>query len=51
MNSISLSKYELETLLVEQWEKIPPEITIKLVESVPNLVLVVLKAQGDTTKY
>lgn len=45
------SKKDLENALKEEWAKINPEYTKKLVESVPNRLRAVISAKGGPTKY
>jgi transposase len=45
------SREELKSVLKEEWEKISVEELKNLVESMPNRVYEVIKAQGGTTKY
>lgn len=45
------SKQQLKSVLQEEWGKITPEITKKLVESIPRRLNHVLKVKGNPTKY
>lgn len=45
------SKEQLKKALVEEWNKIPPETTQKLVDSMPKRLNDVIKAKGYHTKY
>lgn len=44
-------KEDLKTKIQEAWDEISPEITKKLVESMPKRLLAVIKANGGPTKY
>ena len=41
----------LGACLKEEWEKIPLEVTKKLVDSMPQRLTAVIKAKGGPTKY
>lgn len=43
--------WELWDRVVEEWNKIPPEVCQKLVESMPRRLEAVVKAKGGHTKY
>ena len=43
--------HELWNRLVEEWNKIPPEVCQRLIESMPRRIQAVLKANGGHTKY
>lgn len=45
------SKNDLKSALMEEWGKITPETTRKLVESVPNRLKAVINQKGGHTKY
>lgn len=45
------SKETLKTALKEEWQSILPNITEKLVESMPRRLCAVIKAKGYPTKY
>lgn len=44
-------KRQLEQAISEEWGKISSDITSKLVESMPNRLLAVIKNNGNPTKY
>lgn len=41
----------LKEIILEEWHKIPPSVTSKLVESMPNRLKAIIKAKGGPTKY
>jgi transposase len=43
--------HELWDRLVEEWNKIPPEVCQRLIESMPRRIEAVIKAKGGHTKY
>ena len=45
------SIHELWERVEAQWEKVPPQVCINLVESMPRRVAEVLKVKGGYTKY
>lgn len=45
------SKNDLKMVLLEEWEKISPEYTKTLVESIPNRLKSVIRQKGYRTKY
>ncbi|GFW63668.1 transposable element Tcb1 transposase [Trichonephila clavipes] len=45
------NKPHLKQVLQEEWDKIYPDTTKKLVESVPRLLENIIKAKGHATKY
>lgn len=45
------NKNDLKKALLEEWEKIRPEYTRKLVESMPNRLKAVIRQKGYPTKY
>ena len=45
------SKDSLKSAIMEEWLKISPEVTRKLVESMPRRLQAVIKANGNQTKY
>jgi len=45
------SIHELWECVEVEWNKIPPQICIDLIESMPRHVAAVLKAKGSYTKY
>jgi hypothetical protein len=45
------NKNDLKKALVEEWQKIPQEVTQKLVRSVPNRLQAIINAKGMHTKY
>lgn len=45
------NKNDLKRVLLEEWEKISPEYTKKLVESIPNRFKSVIQQKGFPTKY
>jgi len=56
---MQLNKYETEPAGIEElcsrirvkWDKIPPEVCVNLIESMPTRITAVLKAKGLYTKY
>jgi transposase len=54
-----LAAYEIEPTSIDdlwerveaEWEKIPPQVCIDLIESMPRCIAAVLKAKGGYTKY
>ena len=46
-----VSMHELWERVEKEWEKIPVEVCINLIESMPRRVAAVLKAKGGHTKY
>ena len=45
------NKQQLEAALQEEWEKIDPNYTRTLVESIPRRIAAVIAAKGHNTKY
>jgi len=45
------NKNDLKKVLLEEWSKISPETTQKLVESMPNRLQAIINAKGMHTKY
>lgn len=45
------SKDDLKVALQDEWSKIPPEYTKKLIESMPRRLEAVIKSKGRQTKY
>ncbi|GFY05296.1 transposable element Tcb1 transposase [Trichonephila clavipes] len=45
------NKSHLKQVLQEEWDKISPDITKKLVESVPRRLEDIIKAKEHSTKY
>jgi hypothetical protein len=45
------NKNQLKSAILEVWQNIPPELTKKLVESVPKRIQAVLQRNGGPTKY
>lgn len=45
------NKDMLKTVIMEEWQKISPDVTKKLVESMPRRLSAVIKAKGGATKY
>ncbi|GFV31681.1 spectrin beta chain [Trichonephila clavipes] len=45
------NKAHLKQVLQEEWDKISPDTTKKLVESVPRRLEDIIKAKGHATKY
>lgn len=45
------SKDDLKAMITSEWSKIEPEITKKLVESMPRRIQAVIQAKGGPTKY
>lgn len=45
------NKSDLKAALVEEWEKITPEVTKKLVESIPKRLKIIVNQKGGHTKY
>ncbi|GFW38220.1 transposable element Tcb2 transposase [Trichonephila clavipes] len=45
------NKVHLKQVLQEEWYKISPDTTKKLVESVPRRLEDIIKAKGHATKY
>ncbi|GFV99049.1 transposable element Tcb1 transposase [Trichonephila clavipes] len=45
------NKAHLKQVLQEEWDKISPDTTRKLVESVPSHLEDIIKAKGHATKY
>ncbi|GFW15153.1 transposable element Tcb1 transposase [Trichonephila clavipes] len=45
------NKAHLKQVLQEEWDKISPDTTKKLVESVPRRLEDIIKAEGHATKY
>lgn len=45
------NKSDLKTALTEEWEKITPQVTQKLVESMPKRLKMVVDQKGGHTKY
>jgi hypothetical protein len=43
--------HELWDRVVEEWNKIPPEVCQNLIESMPRRIQAVIKAKGGHTKY
>ena len=42
---------ELEMALQEEWRKIPSEVYINLIESMPRRINACIESQGWSTKY
>lgn len=45
------NKKELKALISEEWNKIPPDVTKKLVTSIPSRLAAVIKHKGNPTPY
>lgn len=45
------TKAELKTIIQEEWGKISPDVTQKLVASMPSRISAVIKAKGYPTRY
>lgn len=45
------NKSDLKAALVQEWEKISPELTRKLVHSMPDRLKATIKLKGNPTKY
>ena len=45
------NKSDLKTALVEEWAKITPQVTQKLVDSMPKRLKMVVDQKGGHTKY
>jgi transposase len=45
------SKNDLKEIILREWGKIGPEVTKKLVESMPRRIQAVIEAKGGSTKY
>jgi len=45
------NKSDLKATLIEEWEKITPEVTKKLVKSIPKRLKLVVNQKGGHTKY
>lgn len=45
------NKTELAIALQEEWEKIPPQVTQNLVDSIPRRLEAIIKNKGSHTKY
>ena len=45
------SKEHLFQMLKEEWEKIPEDVALNLVDSMPRRVEALVKAKGHHTKY
>lgn len=50
-NNQARTKKQLQEVILEEWSKIPFEVTQKLVDSIPNRLKAIIDNKGNPTKY